>query len=40
VQGGQVTRVQSWLMAEEIKQNDRWSVADLTKAMSALTPKS
>ena len=40
VQGGQVTRVQSWLMAEEIKQNDRWSVADLTKAMSALAPKS
>ncbi|MEY4360860.1 MAG: hypothetical protein RL391_166 [Actinomycetota bacterium] len=40
VQGGQVTRVQSWAMAEEIKQNDRWSVADLTKAMSALAPKS
>jgi NAD(P)-dependent dehydrogenase (short-subunit alcohol dehydrogenase family) len=40
VQGGQVTRVESWLMAEEIKQNDRWSVADLTKAMSALAPKS
>lgn len=40
VQGGQVTRVQSWTMAEEIKQNDRWSVADLTVAMAKLAPKS
>ena len=40
VQGGQVTRVQSWTMAEEIKQNDRWSVADLTVAMTKLAPKS
>jgi len=40
VQGGQVTRVQSWAMAEEIKQNDRWTVADLAKAMSGLAPKS
>ncbi len=40
VQGGQVTRVQSWVMAEEIKQNDRWTVADLAKAMSGLAPKS
>ena len=40
VQGGQVTRVQSWTMAEEIKQNDRWSVADLTVAMMKLAPKS
>ncbi len=40
VQGGQVTRVQSWTMAEEIKQNDRWSVADLAVAMSRLAPKS
>ncbi len=40
VQGGQVTRVQTWAMAEEIKQNDRWTVADLAKAMSGLAPKS
>ncbi|MFM8856931.1 MAG: SDR family oxidoreductase [Actinomycetota bacterium] len=40
VQGGQVTRVQSWTMAEEINQNDRWTVADLAKAMSGLAPKS
>lgn len=40
VQGGQVTRVQSWTMAEEINQNDRWTVADLATAMSGLVPKS
>lgn len=40
VQGGQVTRVQSWTNAEEIKQNDRWTVAGLTEAMTQLTPKS
>ena len=39
VQGGQVTRVQTWTNAEEIKQDDRWTVAGLTKAMSALQPK-
>jgi len=32
--------VQTWAMAEEIKQNDRWTVADLAKAMSGLAPKS
>jgi NAD(P)-dependent dehydrogenase (short-subunit alcohol dehydrogenase family) len=40
VQGGQVTRVQSWVNAEEIKQNDRWTVAGLTEAMTQLAPKS
>ena len=40
VQGGQVTRVQSWTMAEEISQDDRWTVSDLAKAMSGLAPKS
>jgi NAD(P)-dependent dehydrogenase (short-subunit alcohol dehydrogenase family) len=40
VQGGKVTRVQSWTMAEEIDKNDRWTVADLAKAMSGLAPKS
>jgi len=40
VQGGQVTRVQSWTMAEEINQNDRWSVSGLTEAMKKFAPKS
>ena len=40
VQGGQVTRVQSWTNAEEIKQNDRWTVAGLTEAMTRLVPQS
>lgn len=40
VQGGQVTRVQSWTMAEEISQDDRWTVAGLTEAMKRLVPAS
>jgi NAD(P)-dependent dehydrogenase (short-subunit alcohol dehydrogenase family) len=40
VQGGQVSRVQSWTRAEEINQNDRWTVAGLAQAMTALAPKS
>jgi NAD(P)-dependent dehydrogenase (short-subunit alcohol dehydrogenase family) len=40
VQGGQVTRVQSWAMAVDINQEDRWTVAGLAQAMTALTPKS
>ncbi|MFM7871314.1 MAG: SDR family oxidoreductase [Actinomycetota bacterium] len=40
IQGGQVTRVQSCTMAEEIDQNDRWTVDGLAQAMSALAPKS
>ena len=40
VQGGQVTRVQSWTNAEEIKQNDRWTVAGLAEAMTRLVPQS
>ncbi len=40
VQGGQVTRVATWAMAEEIKQDDRWTVTALAKAMTALAPKS
>lgn len=40
VQGGQVTRVATWAMAQEIKQNDRWTVSALAKAISALAPKS
>ena len=40
VQGGQVTRVATWVMAEEIKQDDRWTVSALAKAITALAPKS
>ena len=40
VQGGQVTRVQSWTMAEEISQDDRWTVAGLSEAMKRLAPTS
>jgi NAD(P)-dependent dehydrogenase (short-subunit alcohol dehydrogenase family) len=40
VQGGQVTRVQTWVMAEEINQNDRWTIEGLATAMKALAPKS
>ena len=39
VQGGQVTRVQTWVMAEEINQNDRWTIEGLATAMKALAPK-
>ena len=40
VQGGQVTRVATCVMAEEIKQDDRWTVSALAKAITALAPKS
>ncbi len=40
VQGGQVTRVATWVMAEEIKQDDRWTVSAIAKAITALAPKS
>lgn len=40
VQGGQVTRVQSWTMAEAIEHDDRWTVAGLAQAMKRLAPKS
>ena len=40
VQGGQVTRVATWVMAEEIKQDERWTVSALAKAITALAPKS
>ena len=36
VQGGKVTRVKSWEFGEGVEQNDRWSVADLTAALSKL----
>jgi hypothetical protein len=35
-----VTRVATWAMAEEIKQDDRWTVSALAEAMTALAPKS
>ena len=40
VQGGQVTRVATWAMAEEIKQDDRSTESALAKAITALAPKS
>ena len=39
VQGGEVRRVQTWTMAETIERDDRWTVAELTSAISALQPK-
>lgn len=39
VQGGEVRRVQTWTMVEAVEQDDRWTVADLAKAITALVPK-
>ena len=39
VQGGNVTRVQSWTMAEKVEQDGRWEVADLAAALSPLAKK-
>jgi len=39
VQGGEVRRVQTWTMVEAVEQHDRWTVADLAKAITALVPK-
>ncbi len=39
VQGGEVRRVQSWTMVEAVEQDDRWTVSDLAKAITALVPK-
>ena len=36
--GGEVRRVQSWTMVEAVEQNDRWTVADLAKAITVLVP--
>jgi NAD(P)-dependent dehydrogenase (short-subunit alcohol dehydrogenase family) len=38
VQGGVVQRVKSWSTAEKIDKGDRWSVAELATAASALKP--
>ena len=37
VQGGNVTRMQSWANGPSIEQNDRWTVAGLGNAIGALT---
>lgn len=39
VQGGTVTRVQSWTMAETAQHDGRWTVSGLTAALADLTPK-
>jgi NAD(P)-dependent dehydrogenase (short-subunit alcohol dehydrogenase family) len=39
VQGGTVTRVQSWTMAEKVEQDDKWDVADLAAALSPIAKK-
>jgi NAD(P)-dependent dehydrogenase (short-subunit alcohol dehydrogenase family) len=39
VQGGEVRRVQTWTMAETLERDDRWTVSELTSAMTALQPK-
>jgi NAD(P)-dependent dehydrogenase (short-subunit alcohol dehydrogenase family) len=39
VQGGTVTRVQSWTMAEKVEQDDKWEVADLAAALSPIAKK-
>jgi NAD(P)-dependent dehydrogenase (short-subunit alcohol dehydrogenase family) len=39
VQGGTVTRVQSWTMAEKVEQDDKWQVADLAAALSPIAKK-
>ena len=36
VQGGTVTKVESWAFGPKVEQNDRWTVAGLTDALGAL----
>ena len=36
VQGGSVTRVNSWVMGDKVEQNDRWTVAGLVEALAPL----
>ncbi len=36
VQGGNVTRVDTWAMGDKVEQNDRWTVAGLAKALGSL----
>ena len=38
VQGGTVTRVESWAMSQSVEQNDRWTVDELATAMATLGP--
>ncbi len=40
VQGGTVTRVQPWTMAEKVQRDSRWTVVELAAALADLTPKS
>ena len=36
VQGGNVTRVETWAMGDKVEQNDRWTVAGLATALAPL----
>ncbi|HEY4332366.1 MAG TPA: SDR family oxidoreductase [Ilumatobacteraceae bacterium] len=36
VQGGNVTRVDTWAMGDKVEQNDRWTVAGLAEALAPL----
>jgi NAD(P)-dependent dehydrogenase (short-subunit alcohol dehydrogenase family) len=38
VQGGTVTRVESWAMSQSVQQHARWGVAELAAAMATLGP--
>jgi NAD(P)-dependent dehydrogenase (short-subunit alcohol dehydrogenase family) len=40
VQGGTVTKFESWALGAKVEQNARWSVADLTAALAPLAPSS
>jgi NAD(P)-dependent dehydrogenase (short-subunit alcohol dehydrogenase family) len=39
VQGGEVSRVQSWTMAEKVQQEGRWEVGELAAALASLAKK-
>ena len=39
VQGGNVTRVDTWAMGDQVEQNDRWTVAGLAEALAPLANK-
>ena len=36
VQGGNVTRVDTWAMGDKVEQDDRWTVAGLAEALAPL----
>lgn len=38
IQGGSIKRVQPWAFAESVERSDKWTVADVVKAMADLVP--